>query len=456
MERASGQVNLGDGFVVKDRFVDVKSCTVTRKGRAVHVEPRVMDLLVYLAERQGQVISRQEIESEVWIDLVVGYDALNQAVLKLRRVLDDAEHPHRIVETVPKRGYRLSAEVAPSAPVADAGMQAQVGTDRGLAESSVPAIRWLALRLSRRHLFIVAAVALLAAGLLLRPGMQPAVRTDKPSLVILPFENLSGNAEQDFLSDVVTEGLTMAIALQQRVSVSHHASLGPTDATYDPAAIAKSLGVRYVVEGSLLGDADNLRLNVRLFDTDTGQYLWADRIDKSAAELQASIDEIGGKLIKLLNAEGGQAEQLPESSADASDEAGLEYRAMLGSSRRIKCMYGHIAAMNGDYQAARDIFEDCIARWNDGSALIGLAHMYETGTGVAQDFTRATQLIKRGADQPDVGGYSSLARYHYGVALVEGKGIAPDASEALRWLRRAAAEGVQDAADYIERRFPEQ
>jgi TPR repeat protein len=129
----------------------------------------------------------------------------------------------------------------------------------------------------------------------------------------------------------------------------------------------------------------------------------------------------------------------------------LSYESYIDSNKRIKCLYGYAAEKIGDHEAARLIFEDCIRRWNDVYSMIWLADMYETGAGVPKDPAKATALIKQGAESDDEAGYGRLARFHYGVALYEGRGVERDPAEAIRWLRQAAREGIPDALDYLRR-----
>lgn len=136
---------------------------------------------------------------------------------------------------------------------------------------------------------------------------------------------------------------------------------------------------------------------------------------------------------------------------DARPESELSYRSYVRSDKRIKCLYGYAANKTGDHAAAIQIFEDCIRRWNDVFSMIGLAQMYETGIGIRQDAAASTALMHRAAGLDDGSSYPSLARYHYGVALAEGYGVAKNVAEARTWLRKAADEGVNEAADYLER-----
>jgi len=136
-------------------------------------------------------------------------------------------------------------------------------------------------------------------------------------------------------------------------------------------------------------------------------------------------------------------------SAVQADEMG--YEAYVDSPKRIKCLYGYVTAKTGNFDAARAIFEDCVARWNDVYSLISLAQMYESGNGVEKDLSRSAALLKQGAEQADNVSYVSLARYHWGVALAEGRGVEADPDAARSWLQRAAADGQPEADEYLLR-----
>ena len=136
---------------------------------------------------------------------------------------------------------------------------------------------------------------------------------------------------------------------------------------------------------------------------------------------------------------------------NSEGESDLSYKAYVHSDKRIKCLYGYAADKTGDHAAAVAIFEDCIRRWNDVYSMIWLAQLYETGIGVPKDLQQATALMRRGAQTNDDAAYARLARYHYGVALAEGRGTLQDIPQARIWLRQAAQEGVREAADYLSR-----
>ena len=137
------------------------------------------------------------------------------------------------------------------------------------------------------------------------------------------------------------------------------------------------------------------------------------------------------------------------SAAIQADELG--YEAYIDSPKRIKCLYGYVTAKTGNFDAARQIFEDCVRRWEDIYSMISLAQMYESGSGVDKDLERAAILLKRGAEQPDDASYVSLARYHWGVALAEGRGVELDQQAARHWLQRASQGGQAEADEYLQR-----
>jgi len=108
-----------------------------------------------------------------------------------------------------------------------------------------------------------------------------------------------------------------------------------------------------------------------------------------------------------------------------------------------------VTAKTGNFDAAKAIFEDCVARWNDVYSMISLAQMYESGSGMEPDLSKSAALLKKGAEQPDDASYVSLARYHWGVALAEGRGVEADSVAARHWLQRAAAGGQEEAEEYL-------
>lgn len=127
----------------------------------------------------------------------------------------------------------------------------------------------------------------------------------------------------------------------------------------------------------------------------------------------------------------------------------LSYESFISSTKPIKCLYGYAAEKVGDHDAAIAIFEDCIERFNSVYSMIWLAQIYDTGVGIPRDEEKATALLRQGAMTNDEAGYSALAKYHYGMALVEGKGTRINREEGVYWLAEASKEGVKEADEYM-------
>ena len=259
--------------------VDPATNELRRKDQATRIEPKSMQVLRVLAERAGSVVTREELFQAAWPGMVVGDEALSQTITKLRRALGDDPRSPRYIETISKRGYRLTATVGPSAPAV------QPAPGRGMP-------RWLA----------VAAVVLpllLAAAWLLDPAppptAEPAADREESwtTVTVMPFEWIGGDQGQAWFARGISESL--ATDLGRLASLRLIGSAGAT-----PAEAARR--ARYVVSGSVQRDAARLRVNVRLVDTRTGEQLWSERFERPVAGLFAIQDEIVGRLAQSLPA----------------------------------------------------------------------------------------------------------------------------------------------------------
>jgi TolB-like protein/DNA-binding winged helix-turn-helix (wHTH) protein len=279
-------------YYIDEWYVDPSTCRIRSGERETKVEPRVMAVLCYLADRPGQVVAREELEAAVWTGMVVGYDALTSAVIKLRKAFDDDSRKPRFIETVSKRGYRLIAPVRP------------IGTDGAVAEvSTVPS--------PVRNVFPRAWVGGgLLVGLLLAflvyshfsgTGTPPSPLPDKPTLVVLPFDNLGDSKNDKYFSDGITEDIATdlsqysGINLIARYSAEFYRQQKPSF-----PGIHNELGVDYVIAGSVRRSNKTIRVNVQLIDAVSGKQLWAERFDTPMQQLFHVQDKIRGKVIEAL------------------------------------------------------------------------------------------------------------------------------------------------------------
>lgn len=339
-------------FRVEGRLVDPAACRVERAGKGTHVEPKAMRVLTYLVHRNGQVVSRQELEDQVWEDTVVGHKAVTNTIIKLRKVLgDDARHP-RIIETIPKRGYRLLAEVTPAA--AEDQTRSQHPTpasgsddDRKANCATAPLIRGVlqptnqVARTTGRFFVpatVLAALVVAVAGLLAwwQPW-QPPVESeppermayplpDEPSIAVLPFDNLSSQASGGYLADAITETLITTLGQDPELFViARHSALTYKGEAVEARKAGRELGVEHILTGSLQQNADTIRVTAQLVDAKTGEHLWAQRYERPIGDLFALQDDIAFNVLISLQRELTQgADAVLSSSSTDSVQAYLK------------------------------------------------------------------------------------------------------------------------------------
>lgn len=308
---ASRQSPLADPFRVGEWLVYASANQLRRNSRTVKLEPRTMQVLLYLAERAGHTVTREQLEQGVWKDRVVGYDSLNITISKLRRALeDDPKDPH-FIETIPKVGYRLISEIGHAAESPVVGDTAPLPEPNAGASASPKAeSQRHAMLLSISALLLLMAVIATAAWLWSRDSSDGELRVDvarpmassgKPSIAILPFDNLGGDPEQEYFSDGITDDLITDLSKISGLTViardSAFAFKGESTAVQE---VARRLGVRYVLKGSVRKSGDRVRINAQLVDADAGVQLWADRYDGPLSDVFTLQDDVTGRIVTAL------------------------------------------------------------------------------------------------------------------------------------------------------------
>jgi adenylate cyclase len=294
--------------------IDVASHRIARDGTEIKLEPRSMELLVYLAGRPDRVVSREEIEANVWRGRVVGYEALSGAIGKLRKAFGDTSKDHHVIETVPKSGYRLIAPVVP-------GDVEQNSIVHYLAKVPKPPV-WA--------FVAAAALAIVALTMSLLPeapnyGTDTDTKAhfnlaDKPSIAVLPFTNMSDDPTQEYFADGITEDLTTDLSRMSGMFViARNSAFHYKNKSVNIQQIAEELGVRYVLEGSVRRADGLLRINAQLIDATTGGHLWAQRYDGELEDVFTLQDEITRKIVKALAVSLTPAEEIQQAKKQTSN-----------------------------------------------------------------------------------------------------------------------------------------
>lgn len=287
------------GFELADWTVQPALNRLSRGDAVVHLRPRVMDLLVYLAQRAGDVVPKCELIDALWGKEYLADTALTRAVFELREALGDDPHRPAFVATIPKRGYRLLAPVSP--------LHGQTSVRPDEEKAARPAsVR--AVVLSRT---CVTALVLSFLGAVWHPGHHAAVAAPTPSrrVVVLPFENL-GRAEDASLTAGLAEEITTRLASVSGVAVIARGSAEKLAGSgLGDRAIGEALAAEYVLTGTVRWDragarGDRVRITPKLIRVRDGAQVWATSYDETirdvlrvqAAVATSVIAEIGVRL----------------------------------------------------------------------------------------------------------------------------------------------------------------
>jgi len=264
--------------------VSFQSGEVRKAGLRIRVQQQPMKLLEMLLERKGEVVTREEFRSRVWPNENFGdFDlALNIAIGKLRSALGDSAENPRFIETLPKRGYRFIADVA----VVDGDPREKgSGSATGdLAETEPagelenPKLVAPRRQLSPAHRIAVAVALVLIFSILAIWLFRSRERapTAIQSLAVLPLENLSGDAAQNYFADGMTDELITDLAQISALRVISRTSVMVYKGARKPLPqIARELNVDAVVEGTVLRSGDQVRITAQLIDAPSDKHLWS-------------------------------------------------------------------------------------------------------------------------------------------------------------------------------------
>ena len=292
-----------DSVWIEGWHIDPSTLCITRDRKTVKLQPRAMAVLMFLASRSGETISREELEREVWQGQIVVYEALSNTIAKLRKAFDEDPHEPRIIQTIQKVGYRLIAEVSRTPE------QGGVTTsDSTLFYRSSPFVRWSLGAGAAVLLGSVIAISILWSENWTsqdEPSVsQPetALFDGKQSIAVLPFTNMSGDAEQEYFADGMTDDLITDLSkISGLLVISRNSTFKYKGSAVDISRVAQEFGVRFVLEGSVRRDGERLRINTQLIDASTGGHIWAERFDRPVKDIFAVQDSVVNSIVAALS-----------------------------------------------------------------------------------------------------------------------------------------------------------
>jgi transcriptional activator of cad operon len=305
---------------IGDWCVNPASSQISRDGETARVEVRTMRLLLCLAEHAGKVVSIDDLLNQVWPEVTVSPDSVYQAVASLRRLLGDDPKQPTYIATVPRLGYRMVATVSPWANETDepiAQSTAQQGSSLSSNSEQPPPITTDAPPPSPRSRVgfawaAGAALCLALVGAFLfhnkiannHHSVPPAiVPRPQKSIAVLPFLDLTEGMKEEEFADGMTEELIDKLSKIPGLQVP-----APTASFYfkgkqiSVADIAKTLGVAYVLDGSVRKSGVRLRVAARLVRADNGYVVWSETYDRPFDDILMVQDDIAGEVTKALRA----------------------------------------------------------------------------------------------------------------------------------------------------------
>jgi TolB-like protein/DNA-binding winged helix-turn-helix (wHTH) protein len=292
------QLSSEPDFELGDLRVHPSTREAIRGGVRHVVEPRVMQVLVALAHAGGAVVSRDDLIRSCWRGRVVGEAAINGCISKLRALAEtDGSAPAFAVATIPRVGYRLE-------PAGGSGL---ASAREELAQSPARILPAAPARRRWELAFGVAAIvlAIVLGGFLAWRRHQPIAEVDavKPSIAVLPFKNLSTEADVGFLADAIQDEILTRLAKIGSLKVISRTSASEAAKNPGPLAeMASQLGVANVLEGSVQREGDVVRVNVQLIHAATDNHLWAENYDRRLDDVLSVESEIAGSIATALAA----------------------------------------------------------------------------------------------------------------------------------------------------------
>ncbi|WP_371225411.1 winged helix-turn-helix domain-containing tetratricopeptide repeat protein [Roseovarius sp. 2305UL8-3] len=274
-----------------------------QSGHVVHLRSQSSDVLAYLVTRIGETVSKDIIIENVWAKSFVTDDSLTQCIADIRRALGDSEY--KIVQTRPKKGYRLNATPVQQ----ESAPQPDIGATRVRPWSRIGLIGILVSVAIGLGIFWAATND---GG----PGDQTPASLplpSKPSIAVLAFEDLSVGDEEGYLSDAIAEGVIANLSrFPELFVIARNSSFSFRGAPTKVADISKALGVRYLLEGSQQKSGDRLRVTIQLVDAVEGNQLWSQVYNSDLNDVFAVQDDIVRRVVatvaqKVINSEGQDA-----------------------------------------------------------------------------------------------------------------------------------------------------
>ena len=272
-------------YLFEEYAIDTDRRELHRGADVVSVAPQAFDLLDYLIRNRERVVSKDDLINAIWNGRIVSDAALTTRLNAARTAIGDSGEEQRLIKTLPRKGFRFVGQVREAQGPAGA-------TVTGNLEEEP------------------------------KPALPPP---DKPSIAVLPFQNMSGDPEQEYFADGMVEEIITALSRNKQLFlIARNSSFTFKGRAVDVKQVARELGVRYVLEGSVRKSGNRIRIAGQLIDAASGAHLWADRYDGALEDVFELQDQVAASVVGAIapsvsQAEIERAKRKPTSSLDAYD-----------------------------------------------------------------------------------------------------------------------------------------
>jgi TolB-like protein len=309
----------------EDCLLDTDRRELRRGSELVALEPQVFDVLIYLVENRDRVVSKDDLIASVWSGRIVSESTLTSRINAVRRAIGDSGDKQSLIRTFARKGFRFIAPV-----------------DLKNKETLAPA----------------------------EPRAAALGVPTKPSIAVLPFSNMSGESDQDSFVDGVTEEIITALSrVRWFFVIARGSTFAYKSSAIGPEEIARELGVRYILMGSVRRAGDRIRVAAQLIDANNRSNVWARSYDRAASDIFSVQDEITQTIVGGIE---------PELSRAERERARVKQRDNLdGWSTYQRGMFHLYRYTQEDLAQARKLFEEAVGIDPDlGPAYSALAEAY--------------------------------------------------------------------------------
>ena len=256
-------------YLFEDFVLDTGKRELRRGADVVSVAPQVFDVLDYLIRNRERVVSKDDLVTAIWEGRIISDAALTTCLKAVRSAIGDSGEGQRLIKTLPRKGFRFVGRV-----------REEQGPGRTL-DGETP----------------------------VEPPRPALALPDKPSIAVLAFTNMSGDPDQEYFSDGITEDIITGLSrFSELFVIARNSSFQYKGRSPDIRQVGRELGVRYVLEGSIRRAGDRVRVSAQLIDAVTGAHRWAERYDRELKDIFAVQDEVSRAIVAILVAHVNKAE----------------------------------------------------------------------------------------------------------------------------------------------------